>query len=168
MNVKKRTRRLETLRLLLSSKESPTQEAILAELAKAGFVITQATLSRDLHMLKATKIVSESGFCYMLPENPLYRRMISPTAKPEYLKTGSGFLNVMFSGNLAVVHTRPGYAGMLASDIDMSELLSVVGTVAGDDTIIVVLREDATQQEFIDELTELVPNVKNVFHNGDK
>lgn len=160
MKIKNRTRRIETLRLILSSKESSSQEVILAELAKAGIHVTQATLSRDLHSLKATKIATNGGHTYVLPENPLYKRLISAEDKPDYLKTETAFRNITFSGNLAVIRTRPGYAGMLATEIDGSELPTVAGTVAGDDTIIVVFKEGTDRLTFVHQLSTALPHLE--------
>lgn len=164
MNSKNKTRRLEVLRLILTSKESATQEAILTELVKAGFNVTQATLSRDLHALKAVKVTCDKGgYSYVLPENPRYRRVIEPAVIPEYLKSLNGSVDLIFSQNIAVVRTRPGYAGVLASNIDMEKMDSVAGTVAGDDTIMVVLKEDASREKFMEEFSKIAPAFNKLF-----
>ena len=162
MNIKDRSGRLEALRAILSNKESGTQESLLEELRRAGHVVTQATLSRDLRTIKATKIMSSTGYRYILPDNPLYRRSATPGVVPEYLRMRSGFVSIDFSGNMAVIHTRPGYAGGLASDIDAHQLETVIGTIAGDDTILLVIKENATKQDLIDELAEVIPAIKSV------
>ena len=162
MNIKDRSGRLEALRAILSNKESGTQESLLQELQRAGHVVTQATLSRDLRTIKATKIMSATGYRYILPDNPLYRRSATPGVVPEYLRMRSGFVSIDFSGNLAVIHTRPGYAGGLASDIDSHQISSVLGTIAGDDTILIVVREGVNKQLFVDELAEVIPAIKSV------
>lgn len=162
MNIKDRSSRLEALRAILTTKESGTQEELLAELQQAGHHITQATLSRDLRVIKATKIMSGVGYRYILPEHPLYKRSVTPSVVPEYLRLGSGFESMDFSRNMAVIHTRPGYAGGLASDIDHHHLSTVLGTVAGDDTILVILHEEAERQLFVDELADVIPAVKSI------
>lgn len=159
--MKDRLNRLETLRVVLASKENGSQYEILHELKNHGFKVTQATLSRDLRKLRAIKVLGPSGYKYVLPENPQYRRSVSPTVVPEYLRN-TGFLSIDFSGNLAVVHTRVGYAAGLASDIDSHHLQTVVGTIAGDDTILLVVAEDAGRQDVVDELATVVPAVKSV------
>lgn len=153
--------RLEVLRVILSSSRFGSHEDILQELSKNGWDITQATLSRDLSKLHAAKVLDNEGYRYILPENPLYRRTVKPDLVPQYLRN-TGFLTITFSGNLAVLRTRPGYAAGLASDIDGHELPSVAGTIAGDDTILIVLSEGTDRQTFTDELATVVPAVKSL------
>ena len=106
-------------------------------------------------------MLGAEGYRYILPESPLYRRTVKPEIVPEYLRN-TGFLSIDFSGNLAVLHTRPGYAAGLASDIDSHKLHTAVGTVAGDDTILVVMNETVERQEFIDELSTVIPAIKSI------
>ena len=153
--------RLEVLRVILASSSMSSHEDILKELAHNGWNITQATLSRDLSTLHAAKVLGAEGYRYILPESPLYRRTVKPEIVPEYLRN-TGFLSIDFSGNLAVLHTRPGYAAGLASDIDSHKLHTAVGTVAGDDTILVVMNETVERQEFIDELSTVIPAIKSI------
>lgn len=156
-----RTDRLEVLRAILAAKSMGSHEEILKELANNGWTITQASLSRDLTKLHAAKVLGESGYRYILPDNPLYRRTINPSVMPGYLRS-NGFLNISFSGNMAVLHTRPGYAASLALEIDMQRLPSVEGTVAGDDTILVVQSENVERQQLIDELAVVIPAIKSL------
>ena len=156
-----RMQRLEVLRVILASSSMGSHEDILKELAQNGWNITQATLSRDLSKLHAAKVLGPEGYRYILPESPLYRRTVKPEIVPEYLRN-TGFLSIDFSGNLAVLHTRPGYAAGLASDIDSHKLHTAVGTVAGDDTILVVMNETVERQEFIDELSTVIPAIKSI------
>ncbi|MGM9688314.1 MAG: arginine repressor [Alloprevotella sp.] len=156
-----RMQRLEVLRVILASSSMGSHEDILKELAQNGWNITQATLSRDLSKLHAAKVLGPEGYRYILPESPLYRRTVKPEIVPEYLRN-TGFLSIDFSGNLAILHTRPGYAAGLASDIDSHKLHTVVGTVAGDDTILAVMNEAVERQEFIDELSTVIPAIKSI------
>lgn len=96
----------------------------------------------------------------MLPENPLYRRRISAEI-PGFLKN-TGFVGLEFSGNIALLRTRPGYAAGISTDIDEHNLESVAGTLAGDDSIIVVIREGYDRQQVIDDLAHVLPAVKSV------
>ena len=160
-NMSNRMQRLEVLRVILASSSMGSHEDILKELAQNGWNITQATLSRDLSKLHAAKVLGPEGYRYILPESPLYRRTVKPEIVPGYLRN-TGFLSIDFSGNLAVLHTRPGYAAGLASDIDSHKLHTAVGTVAGDDTILVVMNEAVERQEFIDELSTVIPAIKSI------
>lgn len=161
MPIDARTKRLEALRLVLSRRESNSQESLLHELSKMGIQVNQSTLSRDLRSLKATKVASAGGYKYILPDHPSYKRAVTAITAPEFLRN-SGFLSLTFSRNIAVVHTRPGYAAVIASDIDSAELDVVVGTIAGDDTIMVVLHEDVERQAAIDDLAKAIPAIKSV------
>lgn len=162
MDAKKRSHRLETLRTILTEKDVASQDVILEELAKYGYKLTQATLSRDLHTLHAIKVAGEMGYTYILPDHPLYRRVLSTTVRSRQVGANSGFLSMGFSGNMAVIHTRSGYAAVLAGHIDEHDMLTVMGTVAGDDTLIVVLREEAKRKDFVDELSQIVPVLRQM------
>ena len=75
--------------------------------------------------------------------------------------------SIRFSGNLAVLHTRPGYAGGLALDIDAQKLPAVLGTIAGDDTILIVMQEDTDREAFVEELAAVLPSVKSLLAQPD-
>lgn len=157
-----RLQRLEVLRVILASSNNlSSHEEILGELAKNGCQVTQATLSRDLAKLHATKILTPDGYRYILPESPMYHRTVKPDVVPHYLRN-SGFLSIAFSGHMAVLKTRPGYAAGLASDIDAHKLSSVLGSIAGDDTILIIIREDCTRQEFTDDLGNVIPALRSI------
>lgn len=157
----KRNQRLELLRVILENQALAGQEEILAELRKHGVEVTQATLSRDLTKLHAVKTLDRNGYRYVLPQSTLYNHVVEPKIIPEFLRN-SGFTQITFSGSLAVLHTRSGYAAGLASDIDSHHLPSVAGTIAGDDTILLVTSEGSTRQQLIDELATIIPAVKSV------
>ena len=104
--------------------------------------MTQATLSRDLKQLKVAKAASMNGnYVYVLPNNTMYKRMTDPQNASEMLRH-NGFISIEFSHNIAVIKTRPGYASSLAYDIDMHNFHEIIGTIAGDDTIMLVVREN--------------------------
>lgn len=159
--MRNRNNRLDALRTVLTNKKTSSQESILRELSRQGFNVTQATLSRDLCKLHAAKVLSPAGYQYILPDHPLYRRT-TDTEKQHTAIHNTGFISINFSGNMAVIHTRPGYAGVLASEIDNRQFSCVLGTVAGDDTIIVVLTEGTPLQEIADNLSEVVPVIKSL------
>ncbi len=157
----KRLDRIETLRYLLTNQRMGGQHEILRELSQKGFNVTQATLSRDLRRLKAVKVSTPEGYTYILPEHPLYQRTGQLPGVPDYLRL-SGFVSLAFSGNIAVMHTRPGYAGGMASEIDARKLTGIIGTVAGDDTVLLVLAEGTERQTVIDALATLFPAIKSI------
>jgi len=157
--MKKKTTRLEMIRLIISSKEITSQEELLQELRHEGISITQATLSRDLKQLKVAKAASMSGkSLYVLPNNTMYRRVREHNSIQEML-THSGVKSIHFSGNLAVIRTRPGYASSVAYDIDNANVPEIIGTVAGDDTIIIALEETYEREVTKMKLEEIIKNM---------
>lgn len=156
--MKKKTSRLDAIKMIVSSQEVSSQEELLQALNAEGFELTQATLSRDLKQLKVAKAANMSGkYVYVLPNNIMYKRASMQTTS-EMLMT-SGFISLQFSGNLAVIRTRPGYASSMAYDIDNRECTAILGTIAGDDTIMLVLNETATHKEVLSFLREIIPNI---------
>ena len=157
--MKKKANRLDAIKMIISSKEVSSQEELLQELGKEGFELTQATLSRDLKQLKVAKATNASGkYVYVLPASPLYRR-VSDTHLTASAVHQAGALSVKFSGNLAVVHTLPGHASHIAYDIDNREFDGILGTIAGDDTIMLVLNERISHREVRDFLSLIIPNI---------
>ena len=115
-----------------------SQEELLAALQEEGFKLTQATLSRDLKQLKVAKAASMGGnYVYVLPNVAMYKRVSSPAQVKEMMQV-PGFLSINFSGNIGVIKTRPGYASSIAYNIDASNIPYILGTIAGDDTILIV------------------------------
>jgi len=157
--MKNKNRRLETIKVIVSSKELGSQEELLSELKKEGFRLTQATLSRDLKQLKVAKAASSNGnYVYVLPNDTMYRRNTQQHSVNEML-AHSGFISIDFSTRVAVIKTRPGYAGSLAYDIDNFGFEEILGTVAGDDTILLVVRENCTDTQIKRILSVLIPNI---------
>ena len=154
--MKTKDRRLEAIKMIISGKEVGSQEEVLNELRKEGFTLTQATLSRDLKQLKVAKAASMNGkYVYVLPNETMYRRSHKPLSAGAML-SNPGFLSINFSGNLGVIKTRPGYASSIAYNIDNSNVPEILGTIAGDDTIIIVLREGVDHNALIDGINDIV------------
>lgn len=150
---------METLKMLISSKELCSQDEVLKELQKEGYTLTQATLSRDMKQLKVAKAASMNGkYVYVLPNETMYKRIPSPRTVAEMLRI-PGYLSVNFSGNLGVIRTRPGYASSIAYNIDNSDIPEIMGTIAGDDTIFIALREGVTQEAVLNQLNRIVPGM---------
>ena len=139
---KSKQERLAILRMLISSREIHSQQDLLDLLAKERIRVTQATLSRDLKQLKVAKAASMNGdYVYVLPNETMYKRVTDPVKANQMLRQ-SGILGINFTGLLGVIKTRPGYASAIAYDIDRSNRPQIIGTIAGDDTIFIALRED--------------------------
>lgn len=157
--MKKKNSRIEALKMLISSNEIGSQEEALQALQKEGFNLTQATLSRDMKQLKVAKAASMNGkYVYVLPNETMYRRVPKPKLAKEMLET-PGYISISFSGNMAVVKTRPGYASAIAYNIDNSDLPEILGTIAGDDTIFLVIKENARRTVVTEHIESLVKGV---------
>ena len=145
--------RLEVIKMIVSSQELSTQEELMTELQTAGFPTTQATLSRDLKQLRIAKGHNEQGrYTYMLPSQQRYQRVSDTHVAVQNLNR-MGVISVKFSGNLAVLRTPTGYASHVAYDLDCKEIPGVLGTIAGDDTILVILEEGANREDILNQLT---------------
>ena len=159
-NMKVKNSRLEALRLIISSQQLGSQDELLAALQKEGFKLTQATLSRDLKQLKVAKAASMSGsYVYVLPNETMYKRVSTPNSIREMLKV-PGFVSINYSGNMGVIKTRPGYASSIAWNIDNSDIPEIIGTIAGDDTIFIVIKEGVRHQDVSEALSDVVPNMR--------
>ncbi len=145
--------------MIISSQELCNQEEVLNALAQEGYKLTQATLSRDLKQLKVAKAASMNGkYVYVLPNETMYRRTNKADSISQMLAT-PGFLSLNFSGNMGVIKTRPGYASSIAYNIDNSDIPQILGTIAGDDTIFIVKKDGTPEEEVIEALREIIPNM---------
>ena len=154
----KTTDRLDAIKMIVSSKEISSQDELLQALKTEGFDLTQATLSRDLKQMKVAKAANTNGkYVYVLPNDIMYKRNNIETASEMLMN--SGFVSLQFSGNIAVIRTRPGYASSMAYDIDNRECPAILGTIAGDDTIMLVLHEAASHDEVRIFLSQVIPNL---------
>ena len=135
-----RTRRLALLARLLSGQSFSSQEELARALARAGVPVTQATLSRDLRSLGAGKRPERNG-------KPVYALPAPATEtldRERQLLDLKAFVNeVKVAQNLIVVKTPPGHGHGVGRAIDLAELHQVVGSVAGDDTVLVVATDAA-------------------------
>ncbi len=139
------------LRNLLQSNRFESQEEVLKALREQGFRLAQPTLSRDLKTLKVSKVCTEDGgYAYVLPETT------ETESKRQFVPYG--FKSVDFEGHFAIVKTVTAYANSLALEIDNLDIKEIVGTVAGDDTIFVMLREGTSKNVVIDALKQILPN----------
>ncbi|MDE5552612.1 MAG: hypothetical protein K2M03_04990 [Muribaculaceae bacterium] len=157
--MKNRKKRVELIVELIRNNCIPSQEELVRLLAERGFHVTQATLSRDLKMLHTTKVPTDRGtYVYVLPDsNSLKDKLLTVGQLETNANYQSGFISLEFSGNIAVIKTRNGYASGLAYDIDMSNPPEILGTIPGTDTIFAVLREGLSRQEAIEVLKRFLP-----------
>jgi transcriptional regulator of arginine metabolism len=152
--MKARTQRLLAIRRIIEEEAISNQEELLEKLDKAGFELTQATLSRDLKFLQAGKRPDrEKGYVYSLPVNAAET---TPGIREGNFPL-NGFLSIDFAWNMAVLRTMPGYANSIAAAIDGLNAFEILGTVAGDDTILLIPREGVTREDVINVLAVILP-----------
>ncbi|MBQ9193576.1 MAG: ArgR family transcriptional regulator [Bacteroidales bacterium] len=125
------------------------QEELALRLKEAGIEATQATLSRDLRALKISKVPGEGYVSQAAPQPRLATDL------------ATGILRIQFSGQMGVIKTLPGLANAVASLIDHQVVFPIIGSIAGDDTILLVLREGSSPDSVLDALTPLFPEIKN-------
>jgi transcriptional regulator of arginine metabolism len=144
---------------VILNNELSSHEEVMQALARQNIEITQPTVSRDLRYLQVAKATNSNGKqYYVLPKEDDYRRQHRPEPKKD-LPLVTGFESIQFSGNMAVMRTRPGFASSIASNIDAAALPDVLGTIAGDDTIFIVIREGASHLNIMDELSAVLPDM---------
>lgn len=155
--MKIKTQRINLIRELIAENKVGSQEELLHLLDAKGFSTTQATLSRDLKALKVAKRPDiEGGYAYVLPENDDQRE----EDENEDVFPVSGLESIEFSGNMAVIKTRPGFANSIASVIDSEGPYEILGTIAGDDTILLISREGISRPDVINALSIFMPGLK--------
>lgn len=155
--VKERFARLKVVKKIIKNNRIDSQETLLGFLEKEGYSVTQATLSRDLKLLRVGKIADgHSGYYYTLPGDE-ERRESEKTYLQDFLR---GYVSSDFSGNIAVIRTLTGHADSVAIALDNLMFEGVIGTVAGDDTVIAVLAEGISAQDFLQIMKEKLPQLE--------
>lgn len=156
--MKERQNRLVAVRELIRNNRIENQDTLLQMLRDEGFNVTQATLSRDLKMLKVGKISDGwSGYYYSLPENDL----IAEEEKSYVQDVRRGIISIEFSGNMGVVKTRSGHAQSVCYALDVLGLPEILGTIAGDDTIFLLLREGMTKEDLLEDFRTRIPEIED-------
>ena len=148
-----KTQRQAKILEIVTSKEVETQEQLLQELQDAGFYSTQATISRDIKELRIVKELTSFG---------TYRYT---TSTKEVAGTFSSRLNTIFrecvtgydyAQNIVVIHTLPGLASAAGSAVDAMDMGFILGTLAGDDTVMIVMRDTNAAAAFCSEIKNLL------------
>ena len=148
-----KTQRQHRIAKLLEEQAVTSQPELVRLLAADGVTATQATVSRDLEDLGAVKVrVSGGETVYAIPE--LARDRVAPE---DHLRRvlGDWVVEVAASGNLVVLRTPPGSAHVVGSALDRAGLPEILGTVAGDDTVLVVAAEQAGGTKLVKRLALL-------------
>jgi transcriptional regulator of arginine metabolism len=133
---------------ILHTEKIHSQEELLKRLEKEGVEVTQATLSRDLKFLGVARVPDSSGE-YVYTVDPPAEFTPDPFVRDDMRRQ---IVSIDFSANLAVIKTKMGHAPGIAFGIDQLKIRNVIGTVGGDDTLLVVLREGTDKDLFLKEL----------------
>lgn len=148
-------KRLQAIRRVVSQNSLESQEELLIALRQEGFFSTQTTLSRDLKQLRISKVRVRNGHSvYALPREGQF----APVPSQEEINQTRWRLN--FSGNLMVVHTPPGHASIVAFDIDNIRYPYFLGTIAGDDTVLVIMAEGTDREAAGKIVRDVIPKLR--------
>ena len=138
---------------IISNANAETQEQLLQALTDQGFNSTQATISRDIKELRIVKELTSLGtYRYCVPEKD------APPAISDRLNNifRECVISVDYAENLVVIHTLPGMANAAASALDAMRSGAVLGTLAGDDTVVIVMREGHAAAAFSGEIKAVI------------
>jgi transcriptional regulator of arginine metabolism len=155
--MKERQIRLKAIKRLIRANRVASQEELLGYLIAEGYSVTQATLSRDLKLLKVGKVSEgQTGYYYTLPGEEDRRE-----SEKNYVQDFQrGYVSIEFSHNLGVVRTLTGHANSVALALDNLGMEEVLGTLAGDDTVLIVLKEGVSGAHIIEKLREKIPDLE--------
>lgn len=154
--MKDRNERLMAIRRLIRNANISSQEELLSKLEDLGFNMTQATLSRDLKYLKVAKMPdTKEGYIYMLTE-----RQLNEANDGEDLPI-TGFVSIDFAQGMAIMRTLPGHASSIGYAIDNLNSYEIAGTIAGDDTILIIPRDGVTKNDLVNLLRSRMPGFTN-------
>ncbi|MBR4995525.1 MAG: ArgR family transcriptional regulator [Alistipes sp.] len=151
-----KTQRFATIRKIIRNELISSQEELIARLRESGVEITQSTLSRDLKFMNVAKVPHKNkGYIYVLPNTVQHDATVSSNIS-------DNIVGLTFSGNLGVLKTKSGYASAISVPIDNLDSPDILGTIAGDNTVLLILREDADRNNIIDALIRIFPMLGNI------
>lgn len=158
--MKKRKSRLPVIVDILTHNSIGSQEELSKQLAIRGYIVTQATLSRDLKMLRTTKVATDmGGYRYIIADS--YTSNNEPLVKVQSTVQSSmhpAALSIAMAGNLVVIKTRNGYASGLAYDLDTLQSPHILGTIPGADTVFAVVNEGSSRKDLYELFCTFLPN----------
>ena len=147
-----KTRRQAKILELIQRNDVETQEELSAYLVREGFQVTQATVSRDIRELKLTKIVMDNGKQKYAVITDADSGMMEKYARV----LREGFISMDLAKNIVVIKTVSGMAGAVCAAIDAMKFQEMVGSIAGDDTIICIIRDDEEAVKIMKKLRKIV------------
>jgi len=154
--MKEKADRHKAIREILENSKISSQEELRIMLESRGFATTQATLSRDLSALKIIKIPDdEKGHIYTMSDE-----LSTTYTHLEDKSPLNTCRSIAFSHNLAIMKCRPSFAPSVALVLDQINMNEIVGTIAGDDTVLIILAEDVTHERFRKLLVTRLPELR--------
>ena len=147
-----KTRRQAKILELIQRNDLETQEELSAYLVREGFQVTQATVSRDIRELKLTKIAMDNGKQKYAVITDADSGMMEKYARV----LREGFISMDLAKNIVVIKTVSGMAGAVCAAIDAMKFQEMVGSIAGDDTIICIIRDDEEAIKIMKKLRKIV------------
>ncbi|WP_411343012.1 transcriptional regulator AhrC/ArgR [Paenibacillus sp. WLX1005] len=136
------------IREIITHQDIETQDDLVEALRQAGFQVTQATVSRDIKELLLIKIPTDDGrYKYSLPTDQRY----NPVQKLKRALVDN-FLQIDYTNNLVVMKCLPGTANSIASLVDSMEWSQIMGTISGDDTMLIICRTPEDSQKVIEQI----------------
>ncbi|CAM2808691.1 transcriptional regulator ArgR [Paenibacillus sediminis] len=136
------------IREIITQKDIETQDELVEELRNAGFQVTQATVSRDIKEMMLIKVPTDQGtYKYSMPTDQRY----NPANKLKRV-LAEYFVHIDYTGNLVVIKCLPGSANGVADIIDDMEWSEVMGTISGDDTILLICRTPEAGKMVVDQV----------------
>ena len=148
-----KTQRQAKIMEIVSTRDVETQEQLLEALQNAGFYSTQATISRDIKELRIVKELTKYGTYRYTSSAKEMSGSFSSRLNTIFKECVTGF---DFAQNLVVIHTIPGLAGAAASAVDSMEMSFILGTVAGDDTVLIIMRDMDAAAMFCSDLKDFL------------
>ncbi|UHA72887.1 transcriptional regulator AhrC/ArgR [Paenibacillus sp. 481] len=140
------------IREIVMNQDIETQDELVDSLRNAGFHVTQATVSRDMKELHLIKVPMDNGrYKYSLPIDQRF----NPAQKLKRTLLDS-FISIDFTENLIVMKCLPGTANAVAALMDSIEWPEIMGTVCGDDTILIICRTKQTSQKVVDQIMSYI------------
>jgi len=153
--MKNRNERLMEIRRLIGNRNISSQDELNKLLEKQGFALTQATLSRDLKYLKVAKMPNDkAGYVYILPDKD---QVVEEAELPG--QGLGGLISIDFAQGMAILRTLPGHASSIAYTIDNLDAYEIAGTIAGDDTILLIPRDGVTRTDLVNLLKIRMPGL---------
>lgn len=150
--------RLSAIKRIISDELIGSQEELIGRLSALGIQATQSTLSRDFKEINISKMPHPSkGYIYVLSD----KLGSSITTGPANIS--EAITDIKFSNNIVVLSTKSGYASAISVIIDSRKVKDILGTIAGDNCIMIILHEEAKREDVIAHMSDMFPTIKHLF-----